>query len=743
MKQISLELLSAHRTLWILLAPAMLALAFWVYYRTFAPLARPARNILRLLRGLAFLIVLFALAEPVLTLVLPEPGKPGLAVLVDRSASMRFPGSNGTGATRADEETDLAQRVEERLGGRFRLDWFDFDAAVRLREDPRSGSPTGGAAAPGTLQGNTGIGGAIDAIAGRQGTRPVGAVLLLSDGTNTVGNDPVGAARNAGIPIFPVKIGGALAPPDARILQIRANPVAFAGEPAPLEVEIAANGLAGRTLEMRVEDQGKILASRTVSLTSGEDVEQSIRFDLRPQATGLRRWEVVIAGAQDGIAENDVRSVAVRVMERRTRILFVEGRLDWDYGFLHRVLSADSTFGYRFLLADRNGRWLPERAGSQPQRIDDLMDYAAVILGEAPVAALGDGFYSQLARYVEQGGGLLVLGGRTGLSRLRGTAIERLLPADVVPAPKTDRPLAVRLETAGFTHPVTVIEENPARAEMAWNSLPPVWPSPDRLRPRPGAQSLLRFGPTAGTDPALVAGFSGEGKIALLAAHDFWRWDFLPSGTGAGAGGQVFPEFALSLVRWLAEPTMRERFLAEPARGVFQNGEEIEFSARVWNEQYAPIPDARISVQIFPGSDDGGATPVRRIDLRPRGGDGTFGGQGDPLPPGEYRYRAEARGADGSTLLGQSESRFWVDVNGSEYVRLRPDGGTLDQIARASGGASTDGGGFDDLLSRLPDVVRRMGRVREIDLWNHLVLFISFVVVLSVEWFLRRRRGLA
>ena len=59
------------------------------------------------------------------------------------------------------------------------------------------------------------------------------------------------------------------------------------------------------------------------------------------------------------------------------------------------------------------------------------------------------------------------------------------------------------------------------------------------------------------------------------------------------SGQYQYPEFALSLVRWLAEPTMRERFLAEPVRGVFQNGEEIEFSARVWNEQYAPIPDAQ------------------------------------------------------------------------------------------------------------------------------------------------------
>jgi hypothetical protein len=110
--------------------------------------------------------------------------------------------------------------------------------------------------------------------------------LLLTDGTNTVGGDPVGAARNAGVPIFPVKIGAALMPPDARILQVRTNPVAFAGDPTPVEIEIAANGLGGRQIEVRVEDQGKVLGTRSVMLQSGEELEQSIRLDVRPQGWG-------------------------------------------------------------------------------------------------------------------------------------------------------------------------------------------------------------------------------------------------------------------------------------------------------------------------------------------------------------------------------------------------------------------------------------------------------------------------
>jgi hypothetical protein len=196
-------------------------------------------------------------------------------------------------------------------------------------------------------------------------------------------------------------------------------------------------------------------------------------------------------------------------------------------------------------------------------------------------------------------------------------------------------------------------------------------------------------------------------------------------------------------VRWLAEPTLRDRFVAEPVRGVFENGEPPEFTARVWDEGYAPILDARVRIRIMPADSGGTDGALREFELRPSAGDGTYAGQTEAFPPGAYRYVAEARKGDGDAMIGRSESRFWVDENGPEAVRLRPDIAVCEQIAQASGGQSAGPEGLDDLLARLPGALRRVGRVREIELWNHIALFVSFVALLGLEWWLRRRSGLA
>jgi hypothetical protein len=239
-----------------------------------------------------------------------------------------------------------------------------------------------------------------------------------------------------------------------------------------------------------------------------------------------------------------------------------------------------------------------------------------------------------------------------------------------------------------------------------------------------------------------VAGFAGEGKVLLFGAQGFWRWGFLPHGSSDATAAEAYSSFVLRMVRWIAEPTQRDRFHVEPLRGVFQNGEMPQFTARVWDSSYAPVSGAQVALEVLSGEPTAGEAVLRRIELRPGGGDGIYAGSTDPLPPGTYRLRAEARDGQGAPL-GRSESPFWVDENGPEYMRQRPDRGTMEQIARAGGGQVVEPQSLVDWIERLPDVIRRAGRVREIELWNHLALFLSFVAVLSVEWFLRRRRGLA
>ena len=140
---------------------------------------------------------------------------------------------------------------------------------------------------------------------------------------------------------------------------------------------------------------------------------------------------------------------------------------------------------------------------------------------------------------------------------------------------------------------------------------------------------------------------------------------------------------------------------------------------------------------------DSGEGPPRPIDLPAGVEPGRYEGDDAAFAPGAWSWEASAVDQAGGREPSRAHGRFWVETMGPEFARTVPDREALAQVTARSGGALFEVEGADALVDAIPRLIHRQGRVREWDLWNHFMLFASFVVVLSVEWFLRRRRGLA
>ena len=151
-----------------------------------------------------------------------------------------------------------------------------------------------------------------------------------------------------------------------------------------------------------------------MKLLGGAGVEQEVPLEVRLASPGTALLDVTSTAERDSIPRNDRRRVAVEVLERKTRVLVMSGRLDWDYAFLRRTLAADTTLSYTFLVQERPGEYRVQGdpvLRRPPESAADLRDFAAVVLAGyeergAPAAA-----NDAIARFVRAGGGLFLLGG--------------------------------------------------------------------------------------------------------------------------------------------------------------------------------------------------------------------------------------------------------------------------------------------------------------------------------------------
>ena len=167
------------------------------------------------LASLAALIV--AMARPQAVVAVPREDAT-VVLTMDTSASMT---ATDVAPSRLDAAKSAASTFLDGLPDRFRAGLVSFSSSVRVLEEPTDDHDAVRSSLD-SLEGDVGtaIGDAIEASVAladdgtedRAGEKPLFAVLLLSDGANTIGSEPlavVDQAKEAGIPIYTIALGTA------------------------------------------------------------------------------------------------------------------------------------------------------------------------------------------------------------------------------------------------------------------------------------------------------------------------------------------------------------------------------------------------------------------------------------------------------------------------------------------------------------------------------------------------------
>src|SRR5439155_10578662 len=167
-------------------------------------------------------------------------------------------------------------------------------------------------------------------------------------------------------------------------------------------------------------------------------------------------------------------------------------------------------------------------------------------------------YFDNIARYVREGGAVLVAAGPDYATpgSIWRTPLDVILPAEPS-GETTDRPFHARLSEQGKRHPVT-------RDLDGANSDPPHWSRWFRLvDTRNPNGTVVMHGPDG--KPLLVLSREGEGRVALLLSDHIWLW-----ARGYEGGGPH-----LDLLRRLSHWSMRQPGFEEEALRILVRGRDL------------------------------------------------------------------------------------------------------------------------------------------------------------------------
>jgi uncharacterized membrane protein len=745
-----------HALFLVACALVLLAFVYFAYVRPRMRLGGQTRVGLIALRSALFLLILFLLLKPVVIVPSVIPRSSTVALVADDSRSMQMTDA-GNGRTRLDAMRGALFNTEgpfqQRLSEKFKTQAYGF--SNQLNNIGVGEELTGEGL-------SSDVGGALAEAARRSTGAPLAAIVLVSDGAANAGTDLAAELRNLrarGLPVYTVGVGSARRPADAELVRVNLPRRVLVGSSVEVEAFVRASGYGATKVRIAASEDGRAVRTEEFTLRGGE--VEVVRMELVPATAGTHRYTFDVQPLADELTlENNRREALVEVIEGPLRVLYVEGEPRWELGKLRDALSrGEKNVELVSLLRTGENKLYrqgvsgeAELAEGFPKTEEELFAYDGLMLGSVEASFFSIEQLRAIEAFVaRRGGGLLATGGRYafGGGGYAGTPVADALPVTLAQRaagatqesnPNVSAPaFKAQLTARGASHPVTRLSDDRQQSQKTWNELPPVSVPEAPSGVKPGATVLLeaRRAATGGRGASgpvtlLAQQRYGRGQALAFTASDTWRWRMRMD-----SKSNAHENFWRQMLRYLVQGTPRQ-FEVAAEQDVYAPGDSVRIVADLRDKKFNPATDARAVARITKPSGASVEVPLR---FTARDEANVYVGEFKSDELGRHRVELTASGSSIGEAAAQSE--FLVAELNREFYDASLNEELLKRIAAETGGKyyTLDEAGalVDDLTYRQTDNSRPVTK----DLWDMPVNFLLLVGLLSGEWFLRKRHGLA
>ncbi len=554
--------------------------------------------------------------------------------------------------------------------------------------------------------------------------------------------------------------------------------ISAAPSDSPNETPSDAAAPASAPASPPADSISETLISTEDVILSEEGKQTAFQFTVPPQPVGKYLYILrVRADEKEMNRDDNERDTEIDVVDRKTRVLIFSGGPTREYQFLSTMLLRDKNVESDILLESAlpEGGAVPKNAEEEkalrsriqqdgtrillrfPDTREELFAYDCILAIDPNWKILTPAQTDWVEEWTSrQGGGMIFVAGPVFMGMVGGWMDDATLGKiqTLYPVEFYDRTSSFRQNTftadeiwpiewtrAGKEASYFLLDDSPATSARIWSEFPGVYGHFPTKKLRSGATALAyfsnpqtRFGDSA---PILLATqFYGSGRTLYIGTGEFWRL--------RAQNPEYFTRLYTQLLNYVTQgrtlqQSRRGRLMLEQTRCF--PGDPIEIRAQLFNPALEPIEAAampEVSAEVFlPNGKIQNVTLAADREMP-----GLFTGRFSVLTEG--RLRIELPIPDSQERLVKR-----VEVVLSDVEREKPQRNQafLDDLAKQTGGKSFESS-TDSAFVTFPEELRdRTRTLVEFDSAVPVVpsttLLYIFVVLLSLEWILRRLLQLA
>lgn len=545
----------------------------------------------------------------------------------------------------------------------------------------------------------------VEDVNTRYANRNIGALIIASDGIYNRGSNPYYAAQKIRFPVYTVGLGDTSIHRDIILKKITCNHSVFAGDKFPVEIAVSADKCAGEKSEIKVMKGNQVLFSKILQF-AGERDFQKINLILEAREKGIMQYHVAIRPLdKETTIKNNDRNFFVEVFDTRQKILILYQSPHPDVAALKHALENTAKFEVT------------------ESKLDDFTqpaeNYDLVILYQLPSGN------SNLKKFTGSRASLLyILGTQTSLDEFNSL--------------KTG--LVVTSDKNNYTESLPGLNESFALFTVSkeikdvLKNVPPLISPFGMYQYSPMTDILLwqKMGNVQSRMPLLMfVQLSGK-KTGFITGENLWKWrlsDYLQNGNHT-----AFDEFMNKIVQYLSVKG-DQSFFRIKCENTFQENENVEMEAEVYNESYELINENDVNLAITDEKNKSYPFVFGKTEKGYYLNAGSF-------PPGNYKFSASVK--VGKNFFHQ-KGEFIIAPLNLEELLTTADFNILYRIAKAHDGELFSPHDLDGLVKKIGqrEDIRPVSyfQKRYSDITGNIWVFLLILSLLTVEWFMRKRSG--
>lgn len=731
--------------LFVALALGIGLLIYFLYVRPGHRLASSWQAGLITLRVALFALIALLLMRPVVVVPSVIPKSSYVAVLADDSRSLQLADEGGRPRVQAVKELLAADSPFARgLDAKFKTNLYGFSSAVSKIKDVNELQAAGAA---------TDLAGALKEVVKESTGVPLAAIVVVTDGAANTPRDltaELHELRARNLPVFAVGVGSTERFKDAEMVRVTTPRRVLVGSAVSAEVLVRLSGYEQSKINIEVSEDGHAVKTQQFDVRGGE--AQTLNVEFTPAAPGAHRYTFKVTPLDgETTVENNAQEALIQVTDDHPKVLYIEGEPRWEYGKLRGALTRnEKNLTLVSVLRSADGKFYRQgvESGSElesgfPKTDEELFAYQGLILGSLEANFFSYDQLKSIEQFVaRRGGGFLAIAGSRAFDagKYANTPIADLMPLylnDRVEEPEIPEVSNFKavLTPRGRNHAVTRLAEQRDLSAKAWEELPPITVPEVLSQAKPGATVLLEargLRDRNRTVPLLAEERYGRGRTLVLTASDTWRWRMELELKNA-----AHETFWRQMLRYLVSTTPGPVEVASE-RDVYAASDAVRLRADVDDKKFEVIKDAQVAARITKPS--GGTIDLpMQFNFGEEAND--YRGEFTPDEMGLYRVELTARKAGAS--LGSSQSSFLVTELNREFHDAAQNVELLKRVAAETGGKYYPLKKAGDLIEEITYLEGNNSERVTKELWDMPINFMLLVGLVSAEWFLRKRKGLA